>query len=222
MLEIIKKTFIEGFVGKEFNIYTAAFAMLITCFFAVYIFFAYRIMTRKTFYSKTFNIALAVLAIITSSVMLTVQSSIIVSLGALGALSIVRFRTAIKDPMDLVFLFWSIAVGIICGIGLAAIAIILSIAVTVGIFIFNKIPVAKAPLMLVLNSRDLCLENKIIEVLKKHTKHYSIKSRNVSNGSLDMIVEIRTASGSALLEDILSIEGVSSASLLSHDGEVTF
>lgn len=222
IIETIKKAFLEGFVGADFSIFTAAVAMLITCALAVYIFFAYRVMTRKTFYSKTFNIALAVLSVITSAIMLTVQSSIIISLGALGALSIVRFRTAVKDPMDLVFLFWSIAVGIICGIGLAIVAVLLSIVITLVIFALNKLPVAKAPLMLVINSNDLNAENAILAVVGKYARHYTVKSRNMTQTSLDMIIELRTIAGSELLKEILALNGVNTASLLSHDGEVTF
>jgi hypothetical protein len=130
MTDIFKKSFLEGFASTDINIYTAASAMLITCLIALYIFLVYRIVTRKTFYSKTFNIAIAAIAVITAAVIITIQSSIVVSLGMVGALSIVRFRTAVKDPLDLVFLFWSIVVGIICGVGLAEIAVMLSIIVT--------------------------------------------------------------------------------------------
>ena len=117
--DIFKKSFLDGFTSIDINIYTAASAMMITSFIAFYIFIVYRLVTRKTFYSKTFNIAIAVISVITAGVIITIQSSIVVSLGMVGALSIVRFRTAVKDPMDLVFLFWSIVVGIICGVGLA-------------------------------------------------------------------------------------------------------
>ena len=109
--DIFKRSFLEGFTSLDINIYTAASAMIITSIIACYIFIVYRLVTRKTFYSKTFNISIAVIAVITSAVIITIQSSIVVSLGMVGALSIVRFRTAVKDPMDLVFLFWSIVVG---------------------------------------------------------------------------------------------------------------
>ena len=220
--DIFKKSFLEGFSGNDINLFTAAVVMLITCALALYIFFIYRVVTRKTFYSKTFNISLAAIAVITASVILTIQSSIVVSLGMVGALSIIRFRTAIKDPMDLVFLFWSIVVGIICGVGLAEIAILLSIVITLGVFALNKIPVAKAPLLLVINASDLNVESQIIEVVKKYAKFYNVKTRNMTKDALDMIIELRTSAGGDLLKEILSIKGVETSSLLSHDGEVTF
>lgn len=220
--DIFKKSFLDGFAATDINIYTATVAMLITCFVAFYIFVVYRVVTRKTFYSKTFNISLAGIALITAAIILTIQSSIVVSLGMVGALSIVRFRTAIKDPMDLMFLFWSISVGIICGAGLAEIAILLSIILTIGIIVLDKLPVAKAPLILVINSTDLNAEDVIMDVVKKHAKHSVVKSRNMTKTTLDLIIELRTESGSALIKDVLSIESVESASLVAHDGEVTF
>ena len=196
--------------------------MLITCALALYIFVVYRVLTKKTFYSKSFNIALAGIALITSGIILTIQSSIVVSLGMVGALSIVRFRTAIKDPMDLMFLFWSIAIGIICGVGMAEIAIILSILMTVGILVLNGLPVAKAPMILVVNAADLDAEEAILAAVGKYAKHNTVKSRNMTKSSLDLIIELRTGEGSKLVREVLAIDCVCSASLMNHDGEVTF
>ncbi len=220
--DIFKKSFLEGFSASDINIYTATVALLVTSALALYIFVVYRVVTRKTFYSKTFNISLAGIALITAGVIVTIQSSIVVSLGMVGALSIVRFRTAVKDPMDLMFLFWSIAVGIICGTGLAEIAIILSIIITVGILILNGLPVAKAPLILVVNASDLDAEEMILSVVSKFAKHPAVKSRNMTKDSLDLIIELRTDAGSKLVREILGLESVTSASLMAHDGEVTF
>lgn len=220
--EIFKKSFLDGYTSADINIYTAGASMLITALIALYIFVVYRVLTRKTFYSKSFNISLAGIALITAGIILTIQSSIVVSLGMVGALSIIRFRTAIKDPMDLMFLFWSIAVGIICGVGLAEIAILLSIILTSGILILNGLPVAKAPLILVVNASDLDAEKQIMAVATQYAKHCNIKSRNMTKHSLDLIVELRTADGSNLIKDLLRIDSITSASLMNHDGEVTF
>jgi len=220
--DIFKKSFLDGFTSFDINIYTAAAAMLITCALALYIFVMYRVLTRKTFYSKTFNISLAGIALITCGIILTIQSSIVVSLGMVGALSIVRFRTAIKDPMDLMFLFWSIAVGIICGVGLGEIAVLLSIILTFGILILNGLPVAKAPLILVVNASDLDAEEQIMAVVQKYAKHCHVKSRNMTRNTLDLIIELRTGEGSQLVRDVLTVPSVDAASLMAHDGEVTF
>ena len=220
--DIFKKSFLDGFSSADINIYTAGTAMMVTCVLALYIFVVYRVLTRKTFYSKSFNISLAGIALITSGIILTIQASIVVSLGMVGALSIVRFRTAVKDPMDLMFLFWSIAVGIICGVGMAEIAIMLSIILTIGILALNGLPVAKAPLILVVNTSDLDAEDKIMAVVKNYSKHCTVKSRNMTKSSLDLIIELRTGVGNRLIRDVLGIESVESASLMAHDGEVTF
>ena len=159
---------------------------------------------------------------ITSAIILTIQSSIVVSLGMVGALSIVRFRTAIKDPTDLMFLFWAIAVGIICGVGMAEIAILLSLIVTVIVVFLNTLPVAKAPLIFAINSSDLDAEEGIMNIVKKYCKHAKVKSRNVTKTSLDLIIELRTGEGSNLVREVLDISSISSAVLMSHDGEVTF
>lgn len=220
--KIFKQSFLDGFSSTDINAYTAATAMLITCLLAFYIFIVYRVLTRKTFYSKNFNISLAGIALVTSAIILTIQSSIVVSLGMVGALSIVRFRTAVKDPLDLMFLFWAIAVGIICGVGLAEIAIILSLIMTAGIVVLNGLPVAKAPLILVINASDLDAEAQIATVVAQYTKHFTVKSRNMTKSSLDLIIELRTGEGSKLVRAVLELPSVTSASLLAHDGEVTF
>ncbi len=220
--DVFKKSFLDGFSGNEITAFSSLVAMLITCLLALYIFFVYRIITRKTFYSKSFNITLAGVTLITSAIILTIQSSIVVSLGMVGALSIVRFRTAVKDPLDLMFLFWSISVGIICGVGLAEIAVMLSVLLTIGIYVLDHLPVAKAPQILVVNSQDPDSCEQVLGAVRKYSRHYTVKSRNMTADSLDLVVELRTADENALLREILEIAGISSVSLLAHDGEVTF
>lgn len=221
--EIFKKSFLEGYSGSDMSASQIILALVITCVIAVYIFFVYRTLTRKTFYSKNFAIALVGLAIITAAVIITIQSSIVVSLGMVGALSIVRFRTAIKEPMDLVFLFWSISIGIICGAGLAEIAVIASIVITVILFVLDALPVAKAPMILIVNSE--CAEGQsdaVLAVVGKYSKYNKVKSRNITAGALDMVIELKTSDDEALVNEISKLDKVNSVSLLSHDGEVTF
>ena len=220
--DIFKKSFLEGYASAEITTTTVIVALGIACVLALYIFFVYRVVTRKTFYSKNFNISLAGVTVITAGLILTMQSSIVLSLGMVGALSIVRFRTAIKDPMDLMFLFWSISVGIICGAGLAQIAVILSVIITVGILVLDHLPVAKAPLLLVVNADNPDAEEVVSRAVAKYVKHFNVKSRNMTQNSLDLVVELRTNQGSQLLREVMALEGVVSASLLSHDGEATF
>ena len=220
--DIFKKSFLEGYASTEITTMTIVAALAVACVLALYIFFVYRVVTRKTFYSKSFNITLAGITVITASLILTMQSSVVLSLGMVGALSIVRFRTAIKDPMDLMFLFWSISVGIICGAGLAQIAVILSVGLTVGILLLEKLPVAKAPMILVVNADGLDAEERICAAVARFAKHYSVKSRNVTAGAVDLVLELRTAQGAELVKAVNDLEGIRSVSLMSHDGEVSF
>lgn len=220
--DIFKQSFLEGYSGGEIGTVRIVIALAMTCILGFYIFFIYRITTRKTFYSKTFNISLVALAIITAAVILTIQSSIVVSLGMVGALSIVRFRTAVKDPMDLVFLFWSISIGIICGARLYVIAVIVSIFVTIMVFALDKMPVAKTPKILVVNANGMDAEDEILELVERLASYYKVKSRSLSADQLDMVVELRAKEEKKLIQGIHKLESVHAVSLLAHDGEVTF
>ena len=194
----------------------------VTLLLALYIFFIYRIFTRKNFYNKSFNISLAATALITASVIITIQSSIVISLGMVGALSIVRFRTAVKDPLDLVFMFWSLAVGIICGTGLFDIAAILSIAVTAMIFVLDKIPVMQTPMILMVQGMYCDMENDLCDIVSQYTKYYKVKSRNITPERTSIVMELRVKDGGALVQSIGSLEGILYVSMIDHDGEVTF
>jgi len=220
--DIFKKSFLEGFTGGDISTGRIAATLIVTVLISLYIFVIYRAVTRKTFYSKTFNISLVALSVITSAIILAMQSNLVISLGMVGALSIIRFRTAIKDPMDLVFLFWSISIGIICGAGLYEIAVLTSLLVTVGIIGLDLIPTAKAPMMLVVNASELDAEAAILAAVKTSGKVCKVKSRNYTEGHLDLIVEVRVSEEAKLVKAVSEIAAVSSVSLISHDGEVTF
>ena len=220
--DVLKNSFLESIASADVRPQEVLLVLLMTTVLALYIFCIYRVLTRKTFYNKSFNIALAALALITAGIILTIQSSIVVSLGMVGALSIVRFRTAIKDPMDLVFLFWAISIGIICGARLYVIALMVSIFVTLLLFALDKMPVAKAPKILVVNADGMEEEDKIMEVVERFAGYYKVKSRSLSAQQLDMVVELRVKEEKELVQGINELEGVHAVSLLAHDGEVTF
>ena len=220
--DILKNSFLESIAAADVTPQEIFLVMFITTVLALYIFCIYRVLTRKTFYNKSFNITLAALALITAGVILTIQSSIVVSLGMVGVLSIVRFRTAVKDPMDLAFLFWAISIGIICGARLYVIAVIVSIFLTILFFVLDKLPVAKAPKILVVNADGMDAEDKILEVVERLAGYYRVKSRSLSAEQLDMVVELRVKEEKELVKGINGLEGVHAVSLLAHDGEVTF
>lgn len=220
--DVFKKSFLEGFTSMDITTGKIAATLIVTALLALYIFAIYRLVTRKVFYSKNFNISLAVMSLITAAIILAMQSNLVISLGMVGALSIVRFRTAIKDPMDLAFLFWSISIGIICGAGLYEIALVTSVGVTVFILVLDMLPVGKAPMMLVVNSSEMNGEKAVLDVVGKYARYYKVKSRNLSKGRLDMVVELRVKDESALVSEVAALEGMIGASLIAHDGEVTF
>ena len=221
--DIFKKSFLQGYSTIELGTKGIIVALCFSLVLGLYIFFIYRLMTRRTFYSKNFNVSLVCMSLITTAIILTIQSSVVVSLGMVGALSIVRFRTAIKEPMDLVFLYWAISVGIICGAGLSEIAIILSLVVTVAVFALGRIPLGQAPMILVVNAQNDKETNKAIrQIVRKYSRYYTEKSRNISGGQLNLVIELSVRGGSELTSEISSLRTVNSVSLLSHDGEVTF
>lgn len=219
--DIFKKSFLEGY-AQTLTPASVAVCLLVAGLIGVYVFAAYRLLCRKAFYNKNFSISLIVIAVITAAIILTVQSNVVISLGMVGALSIVRFRTAIKDPMDLAFLFWSISVGIICGAGLALIAVALSVVLSVAIWIFNAIPVAKTPVLLLVTTGDIDGEAGIMEIVSKHCKWATVKSRTLTPEQLDLVIEVRAANEAALASAVMSMDRVSTVSVIDHDGEVTF
>ncbi|MCI8801311.1 MAG: DUF4956 domain-containing protein [Lachnospiraceae bacterium] len=221
--DILKKSFLESYNLTDITTTDIVVAVLMACVLGLYIFVVYRIVTRKAFYSKSFSISLVALAMITTAVILTIQSSVVVSLGMVGALSIVRFRTAIKDPMDLIFLFWSISVGIICGVGLFELAVLISVSVSLVIVMLELLPVVRLPMLLIINTSDKAGEKAILENVRKYTKNYKVKSRNITDRGLDMIVELRVKKDcESLIQEVQALNGVISASLLLHEGEATY
>ncbi|NBK91556.1 DUF4956 domain-containing protein [bacterium 1XD21-13] len=220
--DVFKKSFLEGFTSMDISAGRIMATFAVTCILACYIFVIYRLMTRKSFYSKGFNVSLAALSVITAAIILAMQSNLVISLGMVGALSIIRFRTAIKDPMDLVFLFWSISVGIICGAGLFEVALLTCLVVTVLVLILENIPSSRAPMMLVVNLSDPEGEAEILSIVKKFSRFHKVKSRNISAGSMDMVVEVRVKEESAFVKEVSALDKVQAVSLISHDGEVTF
>lgn len=220
--DIFKKDFLSSYTSETISVPHIAAVLLITAIIACYIFMVYRLITKKTFYSKNFNISLAALAVITAGIILAVQSSIVISLGMVGALSIVRFRTAIKEPIDLCFLFWSIAVGICCGAHMTEVAIVLSLILTILVIVLDRLPIGRAPMILVANLEDSGKEPLLMEKVGEFCKYYKVKSRNIAQGRCNLIVEVRVNKEYDLVQSIEKLEGVESISLVSHDGEVTF
>lgn len=218
--DILKDSFMDDFAVTGVNITDVLHVMFITFVLSLYIFFVYRFLSRKTFYDKNFNISLPAVALITAAIIITIQSSVVVSLGMVGALSIVRFRTAIKDPMDLVFMFWAIATGIICGAGLYMVAFVAALTITAVTCLLDQLPMAQAQKVLVIQASAKDMEDAIIKNIAQYAKNYKIKSKNISQEGLNMVVEIRVREDSILLQSLSDMETVEYVSLLDYDGEI--
>ena len=217
--DIFKSSFLDQVAGFSFLDMVISLALALAI--GLFIFEIYRKTYRGVMYSRSFGITLIALSMITDLAIMTVTSNVVLSLGMVGALSIVRFRTAIKDPMDLVYLFWAISVGIICGAGLAELACIVSFLLTVAIVFLDYLPVSKAAMILVVNTDTFLAEKEILDTVKRFSKHIRVKSRNITNGKLQMLIEVHVKEESELIQAVASMDAVTYTSLVAHDGEVT-
>lgn len=219
-----KDIFKSSFLGELSSIShtTAALYLLMAAAFGFYIFLIYRVVTRKSFYNKSFNLSLWVLTVIIAAIIIAISSNIVLSLGMVGALSIVRYRTAIKDPMDLVFLFWSIAEGIICGAGMPILAAMLAVVLSVGILILDYLPRVKPMKILTVSAGNKDCEDEILGLVVKYCKHYTVKSKVLSESGLNLVIEFSSEQERACVDAVAGVPGVYTVSSLTHDGEVTF
>lgn len=218
--DALKKSFVEGFAGGGITTSQAVIILLVTFLIGIYIFFIYKLVNKSGMYDRTFHVAMAIISVITAGIIVAMQSSIVISLGMVGALSIVRFRTAVKNTMDLLFLFWSIGEGIICGAGLFKIAILVAFVTTLGIFVLEYLPMNRKPYVLLINCSNVDLEDKIKDTVKSLSSSSTVKSRNLKTNGFDMIFETVTKNEKELIKQLSEIEGVSHVSLLSHEGEI--
>lgn len=217
--EIFNQTFMDGFTNTDIGLIEIIIVLGMAVVLGTYIFVVYRFISKQAFYSKQFNISLAVLPIIVAAIILAIQSSIVISLGMVGALSIVRFRTAVKDPLDLIFLFWSISVGIICGAGLSEIALMTSLVITVVILILDNVDIIRAPKLLVINLDGMEEEAEVLAIVEKDSKYNKVKSRNITGNNIRMIIELRTNKEKEMLAQLKNIKSVQGITLMEYTGE---
>lgn len=189
--------------------------LFFSCLVGMYIYFIYKLFTKSAFYSKDFNITIAGVAII-----IAMQSSLVVALGMVGALSIVRFRTAIKNPLDLLYLFWAISAGIICGVSLYALAAALCIIMTVLIFVLNRLPNSKAPTLAIIRMDKECQIDNVTSILKKNSKGMRENSAMAKNGEREIIYELISPDADKIVDQMDKIEGIVSVQILRHAGEM--
>ena len=195
-------------------------ALLLSFGLGLFIFFVYKKTYAGVMYSASFGGTLVALTMITSMVILAVTSNVVLSLGMVGALSIVRFRTAIKEPMDIAFLFWAIAGGIVLAAGMIPLAIFGSVVIGVVMLLFMNRKAKDNPFIAVISCQDHASELRAIDFLGQHVKKMDIKSKTAQAGNIELNYEIRLRDANTDFVTALSqLEGVNSAVLVSYNGD---
>lgn len=211
--------FLEHFTSESVDMVQLFLTLGLASINAVYLFWVYRTLARKTFYAKRYNITLAAVAVITAAIIFTVQADVVLSLGVIGALAIVRFRTAIKDPLDIVFLFWSVVIGICCGGHMAEIAIILSAILTMLIIYLEGSSIRQGYRLLIVECNGMNSKEELREQLQTECKRFRIKTAELENGKGKIVAEVVVKKELQLIQKLQKVTGVKSISLLAHEGE---
>ena len=188
--------------------------LIVVLLLSAYEFFVYRYVSHRAFYNKSFNISIAVLPFFISTIILCLQSNIVITLGTVGALAIIRYRTAVKDPVDMVYILWSVYIGVITGSGLYEIAVVTSLFVTLILLILEKVSVGKRPYILVMHNKDEIDLN----IIKSVSKKYRVKSRNYTSNGVDYTIEISLKNVNDLTSKLKS-EKIDKFSLIEFDSE---
>jgi len=216
--DIFKSSFLENITSV--SILDMVLALALAFGLGIFIFLIYKKTYSGVMYSSSFGVTLVALTMITTLVILAVTSNVVLSLGMVGALSIVRFRAAIKEPLDIAFLFWAIASGIVLAAGMVPLAIFGSIIIGVVLLIFANRKSSANPYIVVISCRGYEDEQRALSYLAEHTKKYSVKSKTAQKGGIELNLEVRLKDGNTDFINALSeLEGVSSAVLVSYNGD---
>lgn len=216
--DLFKSSFLENITS--FSALDMVIAMGLSLALGIFIFFVYQKTYTGVMYSAGFGVSLLGLTLVTTLIILAVTSNIILSLGMVGALSIVRFRTAIKEPLDIVFLFWSIAAGIVLGAGLLPLGVLGSLFIGGILVVFVNRKSVDAPYILIVSSESDRQEEKVLQLIGQSVKRYSVKSKTVSDSGAELTCEIRLREGSTqFVGSVKSMAGVKSVALVSYNGD---
>jgi uncharacterized membrane protein YhiD involved in acid resistance len=219
--DIFKSKFLEQ--TSSFSIVDSLIGLFASLVIGLFIYWVYKKTFTGVIYSHTFNISLIVMSMATSLVIIGISSNVLLSLGMVGALSIVRFRTPIKDPIDIVYLFWAIIVGILCGAGFVPLAALGSLLIgAILIFFGNRIKV-ETPYLLVIRYNGNSIEKSLEHVVSENSKKHTVKSKSVMPGSeYEVTYEVRVKDNDmSFINHISEMDGVRSAIMLSYDGNFT-
>ena len=211
--------FLEHFTSEDVSMLQMILTLGLSCVIAVYIFFVYRMLGRKTIYSKRYNITLAGMVVIITAIIFTVQSSVLISFGMVGALSVIRFRTAIKDSLDIIFLFWAITAGICCGAHMSEISIVLSAVLTVLIFSLDGLAVKKGYSILIVEVKGQGEEKELWEKIKAFSGYYKVKTRSLEENGCKLVIELKIKQRLELLQSLKKMSEIKAISLMEQEGE---
>ena len=216
--DIFKSSFLEN-VGS-ITLFDMALAMLLSFLLGVFIFFIYKKTYTGVLYSASFGTTLIALCMISTLVILAVTSNVVMSLGMVGALSIVRFRSAIKEPLDIAFLFWSIAGGIVLAAGLVELAVLGSVLIGAVLLIFVNRKSGDAPYMMVLRCEGYGNERAAEDFLRAHVGNCTLKGKTVRGAVSELSFEVRLRSeDTGFVAELAAMTGVQSAVLVSYNGD---
>ncbi|WP_294393229.1 DUF4956 domain-containing protein [uncultured Clostridium sp.] len=215
--DIFKSSFVEKISSVSILDVSIALAFVI----GLFIMQVYKKTFKGVMYSESFGVSLIALCLITTLIILAVTSNVVLSLGMVGALSIVRFRSAIKEPIDIAYLFWAISAGIVIGAGLIPLAIIGSIFIGLVMILFVNRKTTNNPYILVINCEDDNSENDALKLLSKNVQKYNVKSKTVSPvNRIEMTVEIGLKKNTTgFVNEISKVNGVSNVVLVSYNGD---
>lgn len=212
--DIFKNSFIES--STDLTVAQICVTLALSFLIGFFIFQIYKKTYQSVVYTKSFNLSLVMMTVITSLVIMAVTSNIVLSLGMVGALSIVRFRAAIKDPMDIVFMFWAIAAGIVTGAGLYLLSLVGTIVIGLIIYIFNLNMKNETPYILLINFTEETDEIQVINKIKSKVDKYSVKSKAVNSSDIELTIELRIKNGEmSFVNELNEIGSVSNAMLVS-------
>ena len=216
--DIFKSSFLQSVT--EFSVVDTAIGMIFALVVGLFIFLVYKKTFSGIMYSTGFAMTLVGLSLVTTLVIMAVTSNVVLSLGMVGALSIVRFRAAIKEPIEIVFLFWSIAAGIVIGAGMIPLAVIGSVIIGVILIVFANQKVLDTPYILIVNCANEAAEKAAIDIIGKSVDKYTIKAKTVSGAGIELTAEIRLKdAATGFVNRINDVNGVSGATLVTFNGE---
>ena len=218
-IDAIGRHIMEGFQHNEISTSMLLATLCITGVLALYEFIVYQVILHRSLYNKAFNISISVLPFFISTIILCLQSNLVITLCTIGALAIIRFRTAVKDPVDLIFILWSIHIGITCGCQLYEAAIATAFIVTVILIVLNRMNIKTKSHILIIHCASADCEAEMTDLIRKNTQKYRVKSRNYTEKGMDYVLEIIVKETMPLVNGMEKFSGIERFSLMEYDAD---